>query len=331
MAPGFTLPRWLDVIANRGYHGVTLFFVVSAFTLTLGQPGRAGWAAYAVRRLARVGPGYWLAGILFTIACGMGPRLVAPDGITLSDVATALLFGSVWHGGPVVTVVPGGWSVCCEIAFYLVLPAALGLIAGHMWRAVLLTVTLAVAAQFAARYAMTHGGWAYMPQYIHPLIQFPVFALGITAAVLAARRRLPRVPGAALTLLAAGIALVPFSPVAEWQMLPHLQFAGIAALAVAVAAHHPPKLLCGRLIRRVGEVSFSIYLVHELVFVPCLLAAERLVPDRDWRTLAVYLTLTAASSFGLACFTYRWIEQPAIRWASQWSRHRPGATAPQPG
>jgi peptidoglycan/LPS O-acetylase OafA/YrhL len=96
----FALPWWADAIAGQAYHDVALFFVVSAFTLTI-QAGRRhdSWLAYAVRRMARVGPGYWLAGLGYTLAAGLAPRLWAPDGVTLPDLGIAATFGSAWQGG----------------------------------------------------------------------------------------------------------------------------------------------------------------------------------------------------------------------------------------
>ncbi len=55
----FHLLAWLAAVASGGFHCVALFFVVSAFTLTV-QAGRRTdrWAAYAIRRVARIGPAY---------------------------------------------------------------------------------------------------------------------------------------------------------------------------------------------------------------------------------------------------------------------------------
>lgn len=125
----FHLPIWLSAIAGHAFHGVTLFFVVSAFTLTVQAGRRAdGWLAYATRRVARVGPGYWLPGIGYTLAAGLAPRLLAPEGIAASDLAVAALFGSALQGGTATAVVPGGWSVSCEVIFYTALPLVLWVI-----------------------------------------------------------------------------------------------------------------------------------------------------------------------------------------------------------
>lgn len=325
----FDVPGWLAAIAGYGVHGVTLFFVVSAFTLTLSMASRRDLARYAVRRVARVGPGYWLAGICYTLAAGLAPRLWAPDGIILSDLALAAAFGSAWQGGASMAVVPGGWSVSCEVGFYIALPLVLWLIQGSIWRVVLLTLASFVMVQLASRYAGAHGGWHYVPQYIHPGVQAPVFLCGITAALIVQRVRLPAVPGLAVGLLAFAALVLPFSPVREWHLLPHLAFAATVAAVVALSAQHPPRLLASAAMRRVGEVSYSMYLIHFALLAPSLAAAEWLTGADDWRTLALHVALTAACSFASGCVTYRWIEQPSIRWAGrQIQRPAPAAVAP---
>lgn len=315
-AATFVLPWWLDAVASQGFHGVQLFFVVSAFTLTI-QAGRRhdGWAAYAMRRIARVGPGYWLAGLLYTLAVGANIRYGAPSGISGSDFGIAALFGSAWQGGPSTAVVPGGWSVSCEMAFYVALPLLLAVINGRLWRIMLLTGAAMLGVQVLARYEMTHGGWTYMHQYINPVIQAPVFLAGIAAAVLAQRVRLPQAPGAALALLAAAVFGIPFLGLAvkEWFVLPHLPFAALAAGVVLLAAQHPPALLTSAPMRRLGEVSYSLYLIHFALLAPCLAAAEWLVPGDVWATLALYMGLTIAAGVPLAIATHCWVERPGIR------------------
>ena len=325
--PTFSLPGWLSGIAGHGVHGVTLFFVVSAFTLTSSMARGGDLRRYVLRRIARVGPGYWLAGIGYTLAAGLAPRLWAPEGVTPPDLALAAMFGSAWQGGASMAVVPGGWSVSCEVAFYAALPMALWLIQGRVWRAALLTVAAGVVVQIASRYAGAHGGWHYVPQYIHPGVQAPVFLLGITAALVVQRVRLPVAPGLAVGLLTLAVMALPFSPIREWHVLPHLQFAAVAAAVVALAAAHPPRLLAHATMRRIGKVSYSMYLLHFAVLAPSLTMAEWLVSDDDWRTLTLHFGMTAGCSFALACATYRWIEQPCIEWVGQRLRRSPALVA----
>ena len=326
MAP-LQVPHWLSLICERGAYGVVLFFVVSAFTLTI-QAGRqsGGWAAYAARRIARIGPGYWLAALAYTLAAGLGPRLLAPQGVTPADLGVAAVFGSAWQGGAALAVVPGGWSVSCEVAFYAALPLLVRVIKGRLVRAVLLTAAAAIAAQKLGRHAMAHGGWTTQA-YFHPLIQLPVFLCGVTAALLTQRARLPRQAVLPLGLLALAVLGLPFLPVQEYYLMHHLAFAAVVAAVVGLSAQHPPQILASRVMRRIGEVSYSMYLVHFALLAPSLVIAERVFPADNWPTLVLHFALTAACSFGLACITYRYVEQPCIQAMARLLRTRQGAPA----
>ena len=176
---------------------------------------------------------------------------------------------------------------------------------------------------------MMHGGWNFVPQYINSVVQAPVFLAGIAAAVLAQRVRLPRPPGLSLALLALAVFGIPFLGLAvrAWLVLPHLPFAALAAGVVALAAQHPPRLLASAPMRRLGEVSYSLYLVHFAFLAPCLAAAEWLTPGDGPATLTLHYGLTAAVSFGAACSGYRWVEQPSIQWAGRLVRRRSSGIA----
>ena len=309
--PGtFSLPRWMDVIAGNAAHGVTLFFVVSAFTLTVraAQNRQDSLRSYALRRVARIGPGFWLAGICYAAGVGLGPRFGAPHGMGPLDLAVAAIVGGAWQGGAAEAVVPGGWSVSCEVAFYVALPAVMWATDCRFWRALSLTALASIVAQLCARHGMA---------YTHPIEQAPVFMGGATAAFAMMRVTLPRLPGAAVMLLIFGICAVPFSPILNWFVLLHIQFAVPITLAVAFAATNPSRILASWILRRIGEVSYSMYLLHFAVLAPCLHLAEWLAPGHGWPTMLVQYALTSIVSFGCACVTYRFVEQPAIRWMAR--------------
>ncbi len=309
------LPGWLQSIAAGASHGVQLFFVVSAFTLTLSLVGTEfDPIGYARRRLARVGPGYWLSGLVYLALAGGGARLWAPQGVSPADVAVAALFGSAWQGGGSLAVVPGGWSVCCEVAFYVALPAVLWVTGGQARAAAGLTA-------FAVVLAVAWFLLGFQDSPFKPVPQAPIFLCGVTAALMS--RGLWQL-GARITplpALAFAVLLLPLTPAGQgyWGQL---AFAALCAGVVAAAACQPRSLLASTPLRMLGRVSYSMYLVHFALLDLCLRAALWLVPDADWRSLLVHFSLTALATFGVACLTYRVVERPAVAWASR-SRLRP--------
>jgi exopolysaccharide production protein ExoZ len=322
--PTFALPDWLARIAGSADHGVQLFFVISAFTLTLRVPRDLNsLAGYALRRIARVGPGYWLAGFGYTLLAGLVPRLWAPNGVAPLDLLVAGIFGSAWQGGAALAVVPGGWSVACEAAFYVALPLLVWAINGQIWRAVMLTGLAALVALIRTQHAMDAGTWTF-PASVHPIEQAPVFLFGIMAALVAMQETLPRVRGAVAVMLILAIGGLPV-----WHASSNLAFVGLAAPAVALAAIYPPRLLACAAMRKIGQVSYSMYLVHFVLLAPCLRVAEWMAPGDDWRTMLLHFILTTAAAFVAACAAYRLIERPAINWAANYTR-RASAGMPAP-
>jgi len=206
------------------------------------------------------------------------------------------------------------------MAFYVALPLLLWVIGGRLWRAAALAALTALGVQILARYDMLHDGWHYVPQYTQPLVQAPVFLSGITAALAALRFRLPHVPGLALALLAVIVVVLPNDHISGWRLQSHLPFAALSCIAVALIAARPPRLIASAFMRRLGEVSYSMYLIHFALLSTSLRIAEWIAPASDWRTLMVHFVLTATASFGLACLTNRWIEQPCIRAMARWLR-----------
>lgn len=318
---GFVLPLPAELIAGRAGIGVQLFFIVSAFTLTcrLAQDRGGSLVAYAVRRLARVGPGYWLAAIGYTLWAGTGARPVAPNGIAPVDMIVAAIFGSAWQQGASLMVVPGGWSVSCEVTFYIALPLLLWLIDGRVWRAAVLTALAIIAAQLRHRHVSADYGVSWVAA-VSPFANLPIFLCGITAATIVAARPIPNWRFAPALALIGAIVILPLLRLPAWYFQHQLAFALVATIAVPFAALYPPRLLASAAARRIGEVSYSMYLIHFAILLPSLRLALWIWPGADWVTAALHMGITTSVTFGLACLSYRYIERPAISRAARYGR-----------
>ena len=116
----------------------------------------------------------------------------------------------------------------------------------------------------------------------------------------------------AVCLAALGLGLRLALP--ETMFVPTCFAAGLLALALGRGAI--VRTLGGRVLRYLGEVSYSTYLAHTFLFLAFKLVVSHAAPQIGWNGLAGFLALVLVSSVAL----YHGVEKPAQRWMN---RHTP--------
>ena len=116
----------LKKVVSTGQYGVQLFFVISAFTIFLTLDRRQGREAnlvqnFFIRRLFRILPVYWFGMVFYTILYGMESRSLLP-GPELWHFVPNFFLVNLLHPDAMSSVVPGGWSISCEVLFYCMVP-----------------------------------------------------------------------------------------------------------------------------------------------------------------------------------------------------------------
>lgn len=330
---GFIAPKseWLIAFTQLGPRGVQLFYVISAFSLFLSfanrKAGGFSYRAYFIRRVTRIAPMFWIAMALYLLTNGMGPNYWAPNGIKPVDAAMTALFLNGWSPTTINSIVPGGWSVAIETMFYLVLPFC------FLWIRTMRAAIVATALTLVARYIVC--AWAletqlpnfpegqrYLPytfawEFWLPA-QLPVFMLGIVLFYVREKLRTIQ-SGLGIFWLAGAVTLITASrylPAESVISNAFLAAVGFALLALALF-DRDVRFLDNVLMRKIGEVSFSIYLLHHLVmqygagYVVRLLQSLNLGTSGDMAYAIAFVAITAMSS-ALAMITYRLIEAPSI-------------------
>ncbi|WP_323763182.1 acyltransferase [Maricaulis sp.] len=303
-----------DILGPAGYlgfAGVDVFFVISGFIIhTLYRTATKPTASYALKRLNRIFPLYWLFTGLSLLGYVVFGDTLSRDLDQLDWLASLTLLPT---GQPPLLLV--GWTLTHELYFYLVyglalfLPPRLRLVAAALW------ATLTVL-------AMTGLVETNSPSSALALSGFNLqFLAGIVLAEF--RDRLPGLRWPALAALAtgSGIALA-------WTIRQGLD--GMAAADVRVAAFFV--LAVGlvwtvlawqprwpSLVTSIGDWSYAIYLGHLLAIgvLARLLAAG--LPDGMVGTLVLYVTGLAASVL-LGLVVHRFIETPQLNAGKQWIR-----------
>lgn len=282
------------------YTGVGLFFVLSGFVLTwTAQPGTTLGAFYT-RRLARILPNH-----LTAFAIGLAVTvLVVGATVDPVTVLSVMFLAQAWSpDGQVVFAVNGvAWSLSCEIAFYAAFPALLWALRRMQPR----TRVLVAGAALAAPVAVALVWPSLVPLLFHlPPARLPEFLLGMVTALAVREGWRPRVPAwALLAVLAAcvlGAAAVDVHPTVLTAVLAAI-FAPLAAGCAWGDVDGRNRWALHPAVKLGGALSFSFYLLHELV-IKVVVAT----PVRGPAAIGIVLVASA----GLAFLLWRGVELPA--------------------
>ncbi len=323
-SPGFgqdsliALPPWIAKICVYSRHGVQLFFIVSAMSLTFSALARDSFdlGAFAIRRFLRIAPMFYLAIVLYLVRDGWGPRAWAPHGIDVIDVAATFGFVNIWRDSAINSVVPGDWSISAEMNFYALLPCAVW-IGRRSLKALLGLVLIAFAADLA--YERIHHVAPGFPDDLAIVFpsQLPTFLIGVATAVLIVGapprirterwERLNRGFGAAL--LAFIVLGLPQTPWAA-----NVALFGVLCCGLAYTLHASGEsAIANRAIARIGTVSFSMYLMHFALLPPISRLCLAMTSNRGLPMLALDYAAVAAATFVFALAAHRFVETPFIR------------------
>jgi peptidoglycan/LPS O-acetylase OafA/YrhL len=325
------LPAPVIAALGKGYLAVDLFFVLSGFVIWYNYAariGEGGWGQtklFLWRRFARVWPlhGAMLAGFAgFAVLLEVTGRDSA--GYPWAELPLHLLLVQNWGLLPQLTWNHPAWSISTELAAYLLFPA---LVSAWRWEKLPSWALLGIAGLLAAG---LHGlfawhGEATLGARIEQLGLWRClagFGMGMVLCQLWQRWQGSRLAAqnaglaCALVLALAGLLALP-----ETMFVPAAFFAGLLFLALSRGAI--ARLLGGKVLTYLGEISYSTYLAHFGLFVVFKLLFVDASLQLGWGQLLGFLALVLAASVAL----YHGLEKPAQRWLN---RHPPRWAAPTP-
>lgn len=344
-APGFRSA--LAPVINCGAQGVDLFFILSGFVLTWNYLDRMG-ESFSMKatlhflwlRLARVWPVYVvtlhlaLAWIIFTLYVGHLPSPVADQLSAVSYARQVLLVqlwfqpffdGSSWDGP--------AWSISAEWLAYLLF----GVVVLAIFRIARATrvrglLWLAVAACLPPTLLLLATGhfytpWSWLPRIV---MQFTAGALACAAVRKmqlseAGQRR----AGYLSVVLCAGIIGIlyfldayPVAKVSDSSGLVDVLFVPLVA-SLAVGIGSLPRLLSTRIMVYGGYISFSLYMVHEIVHTAWnwFTAQFEIILTPSWSAKLIMVGVFAVAFLG-AVLLYHFVEEPARIWMRNMVKER---------
>jgi len=312
---GFPTTKTIAKVLTIGNIGVQLFFLISAITMCYMWNQRRGETfpirKFYLRRGFRIAPAFWFAMIFYTAV-----KLFSPQGLGPIGPWDLLLTGLFLHSFSVHAinlVVPGGWSIGVEMAFYVIFPFLVLKIRSVNYRLLVsFLVYLGCVALTEGAKRLLVGDGVDMFLYYSMLTQLPVFLLGMALySVVMAKEKVswkvvvPVVLGWILVAFAGkklGILSRPFFWIEVF-----LLGGGIALVILRGWSFKPFEFL--------GRLSYSVYLFHfavlDLVVIPLSGRFFHGIPDYLFG-----LALTTALTSAVAWVSGKTLES----WSTSWAR-----------
>ncbi|WP_018266533.1 acyltransferase family protein [Methylosinus sp. LW4] len=336
---GFTGP--LQALASSGRYGVQLFFVVSGFAMMASwEARRDGVRAFYVRRLFRIAPMFWLAIVAYLGIYGLRPRYWAPDGVSWGDVLSTVAFVHGAAPQTVNSVVPGGWSIAAEMAFYAIFPFVAPCLKSLASTALAFAAAIGVAFWFRA-YVGSEGGDYLLESFTYFAFpsQLPAFLIGAAAYRALQECVTPRAAGVACVI---GSACCVFGmPLTEDFFGRHFIYAAAFGALVVGLGSGAAKAIANRPMAWLGKVSYGGYLWHFAIIEAAIKVNNAICKLRgdacsvklmdDNLSFVLMFCAVLAVTAALAAVTYHAIERPMIakgrRLAQRWQRRAKAAVA----
>lgn len=321
---------------QAGWLGVDLFFALSGFlitTLLLSEHERSGDISYRrflMRRFLRLVPAYLLYVVVVTYGIWgwSGSVRTETDGWTATGYTIALWtyvnnfapLGGIWNGQVVTLHL---WSLAVEQQYYLIWPL---MVIGLAKRPKAL---LAAAAVLSLAAVVT---FALTPDSLYKASLLPTrgftLVLASTAAIAAMQYRhlIPQLPWKLIHIVGGALVLIAFglSAADVWsenqvrdRLLPALSTVFVLWIVRLWYLPLPPRtapFLLNPAIRYVGEISYGIYLYHQLIRIAIWYYGKPIMAD--WPSSLGYITrllLYIGVSIAVATLSYELFEKRFLK------------------
>lgn len=324
--------RWNGWFPASSIHGVSFFFVLSGFILThvYEGDGELNIARFMTLRVARIYPTV-VASMALTFMVLPWEDIVRPGtGAEIGVAALALKALMLDALVPVTNVYFAGnspsWSISTEMTFYILFPVLLKRFRSD-WLQKLLLAAVCAAAVYSIGYVLALSPGVAADNrvtlvslgYANPLVRGFEFVLGMSTYLLwsrsieplqLSRRNWTQIECAALFIVAIWLAFdvetvfsaLP-SPISLWFGTSGSCFAFAALISIFASGRGwVGEFLARRPFVWLGEVSFAIYMYHQIV----LRALKPvLLPDFG---AGLFVLAALSATLAIAAANHRWVE-----------------------
>ncbi len=294
--------------------GVDLFFVLSGFLMWVTTAeAKTAPLDFFVRRVQRIVPMYWIVTAFILAIVFIAPQAISSGGVSAEFIEGSFLFIPVADpgNGHMEPLLPQGWTLNLEMAFYVLFAVALFLPVRSR-----LFVVLGVLSGFALLSLEGLDPQSWLGFYANQIVL--EFGFGILVGVwwLARRKRVAEGGSRQKLLgriwLAAGIiAFGVLTVVAPG--LDQAWRAGVPAALVLIGA----LLLDGveiPFLRLLGDASYTLYLVHGIILSGLLVCWRVAHLDALPFSLPLFSVVGVIASVIGGIIIYEFVEKPITNW-----------------
>lgn len=323
------LTRW---VAEYGQMGVQLFFVASAYTLCLSANFRQNedqmLKKYAIRRLFRIAPIYYL-GIIgyFIISLIMSiyhnGNIVIDSKYTFKNIISNIVFVHGFYYPANNNIVPGGWSIGTEMAFYLIFPALFFVAKKQINASFKKSAIWIVAGLMLSQVSLLFLKWNGINisnnnfVYFNLINQIPVFFIGMGYYFINPLKNLSH----KWTIDLGAFIILTFASIYLWQIVKInylfsiIPFISGISFLFLIEIFRKKDFLNHPFLIRIGQVSFSMYIIH-FIFAGTI---TRIISPKfadilnSELSLTLFFLISILGSFTIALLLEKFIEKPFIK------------------
>ena len=320
-------------IARYGQMGVQLFFVTSAYTLCFSRIRRVEekrpLISFWIRRFFRIAPLYYVATIAYFLAesnMHILALIKMPYSLYNFETITAnILFihGFVLSANN--NIVPGGWSIGTEMAFYLLFPLLFNLCNRaykkygiiYLYGLVGISILLNIGVQLMLHQLLAIDLNDNSFIYYNLINQLPVFLLGITIFfhhhhAIPIQLSIPLQIATFIVVTIIGIILLPLKQ--YWLVATFIPVVSGVSFVFLVNILRELKY-SNIFLTGIGQASYSMYIFHFMFawyLVPGigLILKKGILPEL---LLIGSIVLVTQLTFAVAKLSQKYIEAPGIR------------------
>lgn len=308
------------IFSSFGKYGVQLFFVMSAFTMCYTgftiKAKRVHFIKFYLKRIFRIAPLYLLAIPVYYLLAVISERyntvlsFSTPATYTLPAVLSNVFFLHGFYPPGNNSIVPGGWSIGCEMIFYAIFPCLIIITRKSLGYLIIpqILATIAVVLLLYMAKLYHHKGEGGESSFAYYFIanQMVVFIIGILLFFLWESCFVNKYLGI-LGIIC--ILVLIFTPNKyEWTYSPLLTAIVSASLAKFVS-----KKGMYSFIYSIGKLSYSMYITHFLFvwLASYLCHSFNFGIDSNLLVLSMFFFI-AGGTFLVSKLTYLYIEMPMV-------------------